>query len=161
MSLPLLIQGLGSIGIFSSRAFVPAFATALLLRFGPHLAWLSRAGLLRNVVGVPTWFTSDACLIVLGLLSALELAAERIPEAKAFLDEVHGALKVVMASLTFLGVLGASDRAVVLGIAGEAGPVDYLPAAAVGAGTFLANRARRWVVDPLSEADEDDDLGLQ
>jgi len=33
MSLLLLIEGLGSIGIFSSRAFLPAFSTALLLRF--------------------------------------------------------------------------------------------------------------------------------
>ena len=161
MSLPLLIQGLGSIGIFSSRAFLPAFATALLLRFGPHVSWLARAGLLRNVVGVPTWFTSDACLVVLGVLSALELAAERIPEARTFLDEVHGSLKGVMATLTFLGVLGASDRALVVGVAGGAGPVEYLPALAVGAGTFLASKARSWVVGPLTESDEDDDLGLQ
>ena len=67
MSLPLLIQGLGSIGIFSSRAFLPAFATALLLRFGPQVPWLAHAGLLQHVRGVPTWFTSDTSLIILGL----------------------------------------------------------------------------------------------
>src|SRR3954468_10502445 len=77
VSLPLLIQGLGSIGIFSSRAFLPAFATALLLRFGPHVPWLAQAGLLRHVRGVPTWFTSDTTLTVLGVLSILELIAER------------------------------------------------------------------------------------
>jgi hypothetical protein len=41
------------------------------------------------------------------------------------------------------------------------GPIEYLPALAVGAGTFLASKARGLVVGPLSEADEDDDLGLQ
>src|SRR3954468_2355614 len=105
MSPPLLIQGLGSIGLFSSRAFLPAFATALLLRFGPQVPWLARAGLLQHVRGVPTWFTSDTSLVILGLLSALELIAERMPEAKALLDEVHDYLKTGMAALTFLGVL--------------------------------------------------------
>jgi hypothetical protein len=161
MSLPLLIQGLGSIGVFSSRAFLPAFVTALLLRFGPQVPWLAHAGLLQHIRGVPTWFTSDTALIVLGLLSILELAAERVPEAKAVLDEVHDYLKVAMATLTFLGVLGATDRALVRGVVGESGPVGYLPALAVGAGTFLATRARGLVVGPLAEADEDDDLGLQ
>ena len=66
-----------------------------------------------------------------------------------------------MAALTFLGVLGASDRALVQGVVGEAGPIEYLPALAVGAGTFLASKARGVVMGPLGEADEDDDLGLQ
>ena len=70
MSLPLLIQGLGSIGVFASRAFLPAFATALLLRFGPQVPWLAQAGLLPHVRDVPTWFTSDTALVVLGLLAA-------------------------------------------------------------------------------------------
>jgi hypothetical protein len=161
MSLPLLIQGLGSIGIFSSRAFLPAFATALLLRFGPHVRWLADTGLLQHIRDVPTWFTSDTSLIILGVLTALELFAERNPEAKAFLDEIHDYLKTGMAALTFLGVLGASDRALVGGVVGESGPVRYLPALAVGAGTFLSSKARAWVVGPLEEADEDDDLGLQ
>jgi hypothetical protein len=161
MSLPLLIQGLGSIGIFSSRAFLPAFATALMLRFGPQVPWLAHAGLLQHIRGVPTWFTSDTTLIILGLLSALELVAERLPEAKALLDEVHDYLKTGMAALTFLGVLSASDHAVVRGVVGEGGPGEYLPALAVGAGTYLSSKVRGLVVGPLGDADEDDDLGLQ
>ena len=94
-------------------------------------------------------------------MSVLELVAERIPEAKALLDEVHDYLKAGMAALTFLGVLGASDRALVGGVVGQAGSVEYLPALAVGAGTFLAGKARAAVVGPLREADEDDDLRVQ
>jgi hypothetical protein len=161
MSLPLFIQGLGSIGIFSSRAFLPAFATALLLRFGPQISWLSHTGLLERVRGVPTWFTSDRSLIILGVLAALELVAERVPEVKAFLDEIHDYLKTGMAALTFLGVMGASDRAVVRGVVGEAGFGDSVPAIVVGVGTYLASKARGWIVRPLQDADEDDDLGLQ
>jgi hypothetical protein len=93
VSLPLFLQGLGSVGIFASRAFLPAFATALLLRFGPNIPWLARHGLLPQVRDIPTWFTSDVALVVLGILTALELLAERSPEAKAVLDEVHDYFK--------------------------------------------------------------------
>lgn len=161
MSLPLFLQGLGSVGVFASRAFLPAFVTALLLRFGPHAPWLAHAGLIPQVRDVPTWFTSDAALVVLGLLAALELVAERVPEAQMVLDQVHDSLKVGMAVLTYLGVLSATDRTVVAPMVHPAGLADYLPVVAVGAGVYLASRVRGAVLGPLAEADEDDDLGLQ
>ena len=43
MSPPLLLWGLGSIGVFASRAFLPALVTAPLLRFGPQIPWLALA----------------------------------------------------------------------------------------------------------------------
>src|SRR5580704_9724965 len=127
MSLPLLIQGLGSIGIFSSRAFLPAFVTALLLRFGPHLPWLSQAGLLPQVRDVPTWFTSDASLVSLGILAVFELVAERFTEAKAVLDVVHDYLKTGMAVVNYLGVLNATERAAIGQVIKQAGLVDFFP----------------------------------
>jgi Double zinc ribbon len=157
LSLPLFLQGLGSVGVFASRAFLPAFATALMLRFGPHFPRLAQAGLLPHVQGVPTWFTSDAALIILGLLSALELMAERSPEARSFLDEVHGYLKAGMAALTYLGVLNATERDAV----GQASLLDFLPVMAVAAGTFFATQVRGAILVPLVDADEDDDIGLQ
>jgi hypothetical protein len=161
VSLPLFLQGLGSVGVFASRAFLPAFVTALLLRFGPQAPWLAHAGLLPHLRDVPTWFTSDAALVILGLLAVLELVAERFPEAKVFLDEVHDYLKTGMAVLTYLGVLNATERAAVGQVIEQAGLFDYVPALAVGAGTFFASKARGAVLGPLVEADEDDDLGLQ
>jgi Double zinc ribbon len=161
VSVPLLLQGLGSIGVFASRAFLPAFVTALMLRLGPRSPWLAQAGLLPHVRDVPTWFTSDAALVVLGLLAALELAAERSPEAKMFLDEIHGYLKAGMAAATYLGVLNASEQAAVGQVIKQAGMFDFLPVVVVAAGTFLATQARSSLIAPLVDADEDDDLGLQ
>ncbi len=161
MSLPLFLQGLGSIGVFASRAFLPSFVTAMLLRFGPQVPWLAHAGLLSEARGVPTWFTSDASLIILGLLAGLELVAERSPEARAFLDEVRGSIKAGAAALTYLGVLNATDRAAIGPMFREAGSSDFLPVMAVAAGTYFAARARGAIVGPLVDADEDDDLGLQ
>jgi Double zinc ribbon len=161
VSLPLFLQGLGSVGVFASRAFLPAFVTALMIRFGPEVPWLAHSGLLPHFQGIPTWFTSDASLIILGLLSALELLAERSPEARIFLDEVHGYLKAGMAALTYLGVLNSTERAAVGQVIKQAGLFDFLPIIAVAAGTFLATQARGAIIGPLLDADEDDDLGLQ
>ncbi len=163
MNLGLFLQGLGSIGVFASRAFLPAFVTAALLRFGPHLPWLGQAGLLPRVRDVPSWFTSDAALIVLGLLAVLEVVAERFPEAKEALDTVHAYLKTAMGVLTYLGVLNATERAAAgrVLLHNQAGVLEMLPALAVGLGVFLATQARAAILQPLVEADEDDDLGLQ
>ena len=133
MSLPLFLQGLGSVGVFASRAFLPAFVTAVLLRFGPHVPWLAHAGLMPHIRDVPTWFTSDTSLVILGVLAALEIVAERFPEAAAVLDEIHDYLKTGMAVLTYLGVLIATDRAAAQQVINQAGVLDYLPVLAVGA----------------------------
>lgn len=161
MSLPLFLHGLGSVGLFSSRAFLPAFVTAVLLRFGPQVPWLAHAGLITQVRDVPTWFTSDAALVVLGLLAMLELTAERFPESRILLEQVHDYLKTGMAVLTYLGVLKSTEQAAVRQMIRQAGVGDYLPILLVGAGVFLACTVRHAVLGPLKELDEDDDLGLQ
>ena len=143
MSLSLFLQGLGSIGVFASRAFLPAFVTAMLLRFGPEFPAIASSGLLPKVRDVPTWFTSDIALVVLGILTVLELAAERFDEARSVLHEVHGYLKAGMAILTFLGVMGATDRAAVGKLVFvEAGFLDAWPAMLVGFGVGVATWAR-------------------
>lgn len=157
----MFLQGLGSIGVFASRAFLPAFVTALLLRFGPHVPWLAHAGLIPHIRDVPTWFTSDTALLILGVLAALEIVAQRFPEAAAVLDEVHDYLKTGMAVMTYLGVLNATDRATAQQVINQAGAMDYLPVLAVGSGVYLATQVRGAILGPLMEADEDDDLGLQ
>jgi hypothetical protein len=161
VSLPLFLQGLGSIGLFASRAFLPAFVAAVLLRFGPQFPWLAHAGLIPHIRDVRTWFTSDAALLILGIFAALEIVAQRFPEAAAVLDGVHDYLKTGMAVLSYLGVLNATDRAAAQQVINQAGMIDPLPVLAVGAGVYLATQIRGAILSPLTEADEDDDLGLQ
>ena len=163
MPLPLLIHAVGSIGLFASRAFLPAFATAMALRFGPDVPWIAALGLLDHVRGVPTWFTSNPCLVILGLLSAVELVAERQPEARPLLGEVRDLLKVGMAVLTFAGVASASDLAMAGGILGDSwsGPLQVVASTVVGAATFGAAKVRRATLEPIRTVDEDDDLGVQ
>ena len=153
------IHGLGSVGPFSSRAFLPAFVTAALLRWGREIPLVGKAGLLERITGEPTWFTSDACLWALGILSALEFLATRSSEARDVLAELDGWMKGGMAMLAQAGVLQAIDVSFAGGVL-QASALDWLVAVPVGAATFAAAGARRVVVDTLDEADTDDSLGL-
>ncbi len=154
-----LIHGLGSIGPFTSRAFLPAFVTAAVLRWGPEIALVRKLGVLEESGGAPTWFTSDASLWILGVLSLLELIATRSGEVRQFLAEFEGWIKAGAATLAQAGVLSATEEAFTRG-ALEASALDWIAAVPVGAGVYFAAQARRGVIDVLDEADADDSLGL-
>jgi len=156
-----LIHGIGSIGLFSSRAFLPAFFTAVVLRFGPNLPWVGDWGLLNSIEGDPTWFTSNWSLLILGLLSGLELLATKNADARALLDEVDKYLKTGMAALTSLGMISMLDARFVQQAIEQAGFFDYLTTFVVIPGVYIASSARSEVMQILTDADEDDDIGVQ
>ena len=177
----LILQALGSTGLFASRAFVPAFAAALFLRFGDQLPMLGPVvdglGLLKGGV-VPGWFTSDVSLLVLGILATLEITANKNPDARSLLNQLDKYLKPGMAALTFLGVADVKDAAFIQGTIGAATDA-YGPAAggvvllamgttlatgfaAVSAvGTFVIATVRSAVLGVFFDADPDDDVGIQ
>ncbi|MEE9404664.1 MAG: DUF4126 family protein [Algisphaera sp.] len=173
----LLIQAIGSTSLFASRAFVPAFAAAMMLRFGGDLPLINKliGGLsLLNGQLVPSWFTSDATLIVLGVLAALEIAANKNADARSLLNTLDKYIKPVMAGLTFLGVANATDSSFVQNTLGlqlnTAHPTLILAAAfglapvlaAVSAvGTFVIATVRSAILGVFINADADDDTGIQ
>lgn len=146
-----LLQGLGAMGLFPSRVFLPAFLTALLLRFGPQVPVLAHAGLLAHVHGHPTWFTSNVCLIVLGILSVLEILAQKNPEARHLLQEFDSYLKSGLAFLTSIGVMSTTDAAFVKQTAHQAGLLDFVVPFISAVGTFKLSTLRRQVLLPLHE----------
>jgi len=181
MPTALIIQALGSTGLFASRAFVPAFAAALFLRFGDQVPMLGPIveglGLLKGGL-VPGWFTSDLSLVILGILAAAEIAANKNPDARALLNRLDKYVKPGMAALTFLGVAGVKDAAFVnqtLGAATDAGgpaaggvlllavgtTLAAVFAAVSAAGTFAIATVRSAVLGVFIDADEDDDAGVQ
>lgn len=173
MKLVTVLNGVGSVGMFSSRAFVTAFAVAAMLRFGPAIGWINDLGLLSAVTDVPTWFTHNTTLWVLGLLAALEIAATKSPDARALLNEVDGYIKSAMAFVTYLavtGVVSANDASVLKQItaslptpmqAGVGDIFDFMLAAATGIGVWFAASARARLLGVFIDADPDDDSALQ
>jgi len=64
------ITSLGLIPYFTSRAFVPLFATAAIGRFGPAFGPLADILGVRLLASMPSWASSNTALLVLGLLAA-------------------------------------------------------------------------------------------
>ena len=82
MTLTAFVQSVGNLGVFPSRAFIPAFLTAVLLRLAPHWEAVHNSPVMQNLSDVPTWFTCDAALVILGILSLLEVIATKSPEVR-------------------------------------------------------------------------------
>jgi uncharacterized protein DUF4126 len=161
MQIASLIYGTGSVGPFASRAFVPAFITALVMRFAPeHMAWFNE-DLVANASLAPTWFTSNATLIILGLLSVLEIVATKSPDLRAAYQEVDKYLKSIVAVITYLGLAASQDMQFIEQATQQAGMADTLPAMLVGVGVFWVSSMRSGLVGLVIGADEDDDMGVQ
>lgn len=153
------IQIIGSSGLFPSRAFFPAFATAMLLRFGHHIPVIANTGFVQGIEGSPTWFTHDITLTALAILSLVELWATKNPDVRDILVTVEGWLKAGMGLLTSLGILSASDAELVhrsMGLDAGGGTLALVSAGAV----FSLSSLRRRAWDAFLHLDPDDSLGL-
>ncbi|HVX11477.1 MAG TPA: hypothetical protein VHC22_09870 [Pirellulales bacterium] len=159
MPLVTFIHSLGSVGIFPSRAFLPAFVTALVLRFGHSIPWIAGSGLVGRI-DAPSWFTSNTALIILGLLSLLELVATKSSELRELLDQFDGQVKAGMALLTSLGVASVHDAQVVRAVQ-QATLTDALFALMAAGAVYFFTSLRRSFYGLLSEMDASDALGLQ
>lgn len=161
MQLATLIYGTGSVGPFTSRAFVPAFITAMMMRFTPQYVDLFSDDLARLATDAPTWFTSDISLIIFGILAILEIAATKNPDIRAAFREVDKYIKPVIAIITYMGVVATHDVGFVEQATQQAGFSDSFPALMIGAGVFWLGTLRGGVLGFFIDADEDDDTGVQ
>jgi hypothetical protein len=159
MHVSALIHSLGSIGLFPSRAFLPAFVAALLLRFGDSLPLVAHAGLSGNV-HAPSWFISNTSLVLLCMLSCLECWATKNADAREVLHQFDGAVKPLMTLLTSLGVASAHDGELVRAIQ-QAGISDGLFGLMSAGTVFFLTSARQSLYELLAEIDADDSLGVQ
>ncbi|GMV80810.1 MAG: hypothetical protein AMXMBFR7_19940 [Planctomycetota bacterium] len=160
MSVAAFIHLIGSMGVFPSRAFIPAWVTAMLLRFGHEIPAIKNSGLLDLCTQSPTWFTHDATLVVLGILALLELISTKNAEVRAFMNDLDQFIKPAMATVTALGVLSSTDAAIAHEIT-QQGFGDLPLALMVGAGVWFLTTIRGAIVSVLLDADETDELGLQ
>jgi hypothetical protein len=152
MNVLALLHGIGSIGLFSSRIFLPALMTSLLLRFGPEIPIIHHLGLLQHLHhNEPTWFTSDATIIILAILSVLEIIGQKNPEIRNLLHEFDIYGKTALAALTSLGVISASDSSFVRTVTHQASFLDGIIPLIVAIGTFRVSRARKTVAVTLFE----------
>lgn len=169
VSLTTLLTGANSVGLFASRAFVSAFAIAACLKFGPQIGFINSTGILQQVHSVPSWFTHDVTVAILGLLALLEIAATKSADARAILLEVDQFLKSGMAFVSTLavsGIITAQDQAVLKEIIAWQQPVraglgedalGVVVAALTAGGVYASCVVRRRLLGVLTDADPEDD----
>jgi Zn finger protein HypA/HybF involved in hydrogenase expression len=163
MTVAALIHVLATAPLFASRAFLTAFLSALIFRFGPLVPWLQDTELISTLAAAPPWFTHDYALMALGTLAVLEAVAERSPEIRAAMGELEGLLKGSVALAIAFGLLDSQSVAIAAPILG----VSATPATAAGgallagAGSFGLAGVRRAVLLPLDDMDMDDTLGVR
>lgn len=164
MDLSALIYGVSSCGFFPARAFVPAFATSLLMRFGNDLPLLRHLPVVAHTPDAPTWFTHGATLSVLGLLAVLEIIATKSDDVEEVLDLVTRTLKPAMAVFCCLGVLSVHDRQALESVIAptlQAGLLDSLWIVGAGGLVHYLTGLRADLRLLLRAADEDDDFGVR
>ncbi len=161
MELNSLLYSLGLSGMFSSRAFLPAFATSLALRYGDHLPFLNKVEFFQSTGSEPPWFASGYAVVALGVLSLLELIADKSPELRELMDDFSIYAKSIISGLTTFGLLSATDASFVEGVVSQAGFLDIVPAIMTGGVTYFFGTTRQNVLSILSEADVDDELGIR
>jgi hypothetical protein len=149
MNLTPLFQAIGSAGLFSSRVFLPALLSALLLRFGIHIPFIDHTNLVSHATHTPTWFTSNLSITILAILSVAEIFAQKNPETRRLLQEFDVYLKVAMALLTSFGVINATDASFVQQTVHQAGFENSLIPLISALGTWRIAIFRRDVMNAL------------
>lgn len=161
MDLTSLIYLTGASGFFTSRAFIPAFFTAVFLRYGEHFPWIGTMEFIQATGSEPTWFTNNYTILALGVLALLEVGATKIPEAQEMLDGVHKYAKTGLAALAAMGVLGSRDVSFIEPIISQAGALDMAVSAVFASAVFYFNTLRSGFMELLTMSDPDDDLGIR
>lgn len=162
MDLNSLLYSLGLSGMFSSRAFLPAFATSLALRYGEHVPFLKQVEFIQAAGNEPSWFTHGGVIAVLGILSLLELVADKSPELRELMDDFSIYAKSILSGLTTFGLLSSTDASFVKDmVAQQAGFLDIFPGIVSAGVTYFFGTTRQNVLGILSEADSDDELGIR
>jgi len=156
-----IFVNLGSIAFFQSRAFLTAWLSVMLIRFGPELPLLRNLEYLNQFAGVSSWLTHDLSLIVLGLLAVLEFLATKDDAARELLDEFDPYVKALMALLISFGIFTTADREVLAPLQQAGVPGNMLLSVLIAAATLRLALLRHDVLRRIHEFDADDSLGLQ
>ncbi|MDQ8201691.1 DUF4126 family protein [Pelagicoccus sp. SDUM812003] len=161
MDINSLLYSLGLSGFFASRAFLPAFASALVAKYGSSLPFLGDIEFLQKMSDAPHWFTNPMVVWGLGILAAVELIGEKSPDVRQIMDEGMTYVKPALSAATSFGLLSATDVEAVNEVISHAGILDTIPALISAGATYFLASTRQGVVEILNDADEDDTLGIR
>ncbi len=158
-----ILYALGAAGLFSARAFLPAFLTALMMRYGDRLPFLGDVEFLQATGREPSWFTSNWTILALGLLALAEIAASKSPDLEEWMAAGYKWGKSGVAALTMLGVLQSGDAEFIEELipVAQAGFVDTALSAGLAAAVWMLASLRNGFMGLVAMADPDGVLGIR
>jgi len=165
MNITALILSLASIGPFTSRAFIPAFITSLILRYGHNIWFLQNQEFVKLAENSPTWFTHGGVVIALGIISTLEIVATKNEDIREIMEMFISKIKPITAICTSFGILSISDTALIETIQNNIETAGYSVATIVGLltgfGVFFVVSIRSEIMNFLCEIDPEDNLYIR
>ncbi len=161
MDLTTLLYLTGASGFFTSRAFIPAFLTAVFLRYGDQIPMLGDLEFIQASGAEPTWFTNNYTIAALGILSLMEVGATKIPEVQEMLDTVHKYLKTGLSAAAAMGVLNSRDVGFIEQTIAQAGTFDVIVSGAMAVVVFFLSSLRSGFMELLAMSDPDDEVGIR
>ncbi|MCC5805350.1 MAG: DUF4126 family protein [Opitutales bacterium] len=158
-----ILYALGAAGLFSARAFLPAFLTALMMRYGDRLPFLGDVEFLQATGREPSWFTSNWTILALGVLALAEVAASKSPDLEEWMAAGYKWAKSGVAALTMLGVLQSGDAEFIEDIipVAQAGFVDTALSVCLAAAVWMLASLRNGFMSLVAMADPDGVLGIR
>lgn len=161
MDLTTLLYLTGASGFFTSRAFIPAFCTAVFLRYGDQIPYLGEVEFIKASGAEPTWFTNNYTIAALGILSLMEIGATKVPEVQEMLDSVHKYMKTGLAAGAAMGVLSSRDVGFIEQTISQAGLFDTVVSGIMAVAVYFLSSLRSGFMELLAMSDPDDEVGIR
>ena len=161
------LYSLGLIPLLTARGILPLLASALIARFGMEFGFLADRAGVEILAGLPEWLQSDAALITLALLAALEHRLNRSPDLAETLKIGDAELKAIVGvALCLLMVHGApGELEASAAVLRESGWFSFSFASfwslLIGGAVWVAASMRSHVYAVYAEIDPDDAMGIR
>lgn len=154
MSISTIFWLLGTIPLFASRIFLPAFLMALFFRFPDYFPFVDVSTPVDQ--NISAWL-----LILLGALSVFEIWAEKNSDIQYLFNKVEAFAKPVAFFLVQYQLTDEASSQIIKQIQWAGFEMTHV-LAAIGSGiVFWLNGFRRQFYDFLYKIDDDDNLGLR
>lgn len=152
-----VIWATGSIPLFASRTFLPAFLTAFVMKYPQLVPFVAKP----ENHSPDVWLTNPIVIIVLLILSIAEIWADKEPDIQQIMVEAEKYLKPAVYAIVQFGFADPTTTGVLneMQWAGFGG--NQIFALVCTMGVFGLTVFRQQIVEFLTDIDSDGDLGLK
>ena len=156
MDFSYLFYALGNNAFFTSRTFLPALITALVIKH-PDLVFMLDSA---PITGDELWLVKDEVILGLAFLSFFEELAIRNPEFARFIEEIDSFIKFAALLAVNNAMLDPQVLEAVFNITDPPTMATTALGVAVSTPIFFLTRLRKSFLNYVRDLDEDNDLGL-